>query len=222
MKARKDLQKLTHLKNKFDDILALEQIKPEDIAQLKANELASFSQILTDRINNLKDSERDQFLKKVDLILMQCTKNQLWETNHSQITFAISTLMQEYGRMPSKSEIAVKTQLSRQTVHKHLKEYTNNPLYLNQLEQFRFMTDKVLAKVFTFAMNGDIQAAKLYLNAIGTRNHNKTTGGNTMIQNQNNYIQINGTILSQDNIKQLNPEQLNSIESILKTALQSD
>jgi len=40
-----------------------------------------------------------------------------------------------------------------------------------------------------------------------------------LIKNQNNYIQINGTVLSQETIKHLNPEQLNSIESILKTAL---
>ncbi len=222
MLVKKDLQKLTPLKMKIDSILALEQIRHEDIEDLNESELASFSQILSDKLNNLKDTERDQFLKKVDLILMQGTKNQLWESNHNQITWAIASLMQEYGRMPSKTEIALKIQLSRQTVHKHLKEYISNPLYLEQEERFRFMADKVLAKVFTFAVNGDMQAAKLYFNVIGTLNQNKTTGGNTMIQNQNNYIQINGTILSQDNIKQLNPEQLNSIESILKTALQSD
>ena len=36
---------------------------------------------------------------------------------------------------------------------------------------------------------------------------------------QNNFIQINGRVLSQINIKQLNPEQLNKIETFLKTAL---
>ena len=39
------------------------------------------------------------------------------------------------------------------------------------------------------------------------------------MQNQNNYIQINGTVLSQEAIKQLNPEQLNTIETIMKTTL---
>ncbi|MEJ7737431.1 MAG: hypothetical protein WKF97_08395 [Chitinophagaceae bacterium] len=45
------------------------------------------------------------------------------------------------------------------------------------------------------------------------------SSSNTLIQNQNNYIQINGTVLSQENIEQLTPDQLNVIESILKTAL---
>jgi hypothetical protein len=49
--------------------------------------------------------------------------------------------------------------------------------------------------------------------------NNGQHSNNTLIQNQNNYIQINGTVLSQETIKHLNPEQLNTIETILKTAL---
>ena len=82
------------------------------------------------------------------------------------------------------------------------------------------MTSKVLARVFHFAVNGDIQAAKLYFNLMGFINNGQTPN-NTLIQNQNNYIQINGTVLSQETIKQLTTEQLNVIESILKKAKHS-
>ena len=41
----------------------------------------------------------------------------------------------------------------------------------------------------------------------------------TMIKNQNNYIQINGRILSQNAIKLLNPKQLSTIETILEKAI---
>jgi hypothetical protein len=37
--------------------------------------------------------------------------------------------------------------------------------------------------------------------------------------NTYNYIQINGRVLSQETIKHLNAEQLDTIETILKTAL---
>ena len=53
---------------------------------------------------------------------------------------------------------------------------------------------------------------------VGSMN-NGAAQNNTLIQNQNNYIQINGTVLSQESIKSLNPEQLDTIETILKTAL---
>lgn len=63
---------------------------------------------------------------------------------------------------------------------------------------------------------GDIGAAKLYFNVMG---HLQPTPSNTLIQYQNKYIQINVTMLSQESIKSLISEKLNSIESILKTAI---
>lgn len=218
MKAKKGLQKFTKTETKINKILSLEQITPKDLEHLSEKENTRLMEILTERFNKLKGTERDKFYKKIEPITSATTKNQLWEYNHNQITWAISTLMQEYGRMPTKTEIATKTELSRQTIHKHLKEYTNHPQYLGQIEQFRFMTSKVLAKVFQFAVNGDTGAAKLYFNVMGFMNNGQTPN-NTLIQNQNNYIQINGTVLSQETIKHLNPEQLNTIETILKTAL---
>ncbi len=41
----------------------------------------------------------------------------------------------------------------------------------------------------------------------------------TQINTQNNFIQINGTVLSQETIKNLNPEQLAQMEAIIKTAI---
>lgn len=108
--------------------------------------------------------------------------------------------------MPSKAEIAVTAELSRQTVHKHLKEYINHPLHLGQIEQFKFMSSKVLTKMFQYAVNGNVSAAKLYFNVVGGLNNQEQTTNNTLIENQNNYIQINGTVLSQDTIKHLNTE----------------
>jgi hypothetical protein len=216
MKAKKGLQKFTDSEAKINKMLTLEQITPNEFEQLREHEKDRLMEILTERFNKLKGTERDKLYKKFEPIASETTKNQVWEYNHNQITWAISTLMQEYGRMPTKTELATKTELSRQTIHKHLKEYMNHPQYLGQIEQFRFMTSKVLAKVFQFAVNGDTGAAKLYFNVMGFMNNGQAP---TLIQNQNNYIQINGTVLSQETIKHLNPEQLNTIEAILKTAL---
>jgi len=219
MKTKRSLQKFTKSETKINNILSLEQITPKDLEQLNEKESTLLMEIISEKFNNLKGIERDKFHKKIEPITGETAKNQVWENNHNTITWAISTLIQEYGRMPSKSEIAIKTELSRQTVHKHLKEYMSHPQYLEQIEQFKFMTSKVLAKVFQFAVNGDTGAAKLYFNVIGFMNNGQSPNNNTLIQNQNNYIQINGTVLSQEAIKNLNPEQLNMIETILKTAL---
>jgi biotin operon repressor len=117
-------------------------------------------------------------------------KNRLWEYNHNQITWAIATLMQEGGRMPTGHEIAKKAKLSRQTVHKHLKEYSKDEGYLEKAEQFRFMSSKVLARVYTFAVNGDVRAARLYFDVVG--NLGKPPSSPSAVTNtQNNYIQVN-------------------------------
>ena len=69
----------------------------------------------------------------------------------------------------------------------------------------------------TFAVNGDVGAAKLYFNVMGCLNGGQASQ-NMLIQNQQNNIQINNTVLSQETVKHLNSEQLNEIEEILKTA----
>lgn len=212
------LQKFTNEGLKLEDILALDRVTKDAIKDLCKQDREQLGQILTENFNGLKGIERDNFLEKYDDIIEPSTRNQLWENNHSQITWAISNLMQDYGRMPSKTEIATKTDLSRQTVHKHLKGYTDNPIYKQQVEQFKYMASKVLAKVFQFAVNGNMAAAKLYFEII-SNSKNGQFPSNTIIQTQNNYIQINGLVLSQERIKQLTSEQLNTIEAILKDTL---
>ena len=80
------------------------------------------------------------------------------------------------------------------------------------------MNSTMLARLYKFALKGDVGAAKLYFRVTGLL-ENKEASNNSQIQTQNNFIQINGRVLSQENIKHLNTEQLNNIETILKTAL---
>lgn len=73
------------------------------------------------------------------------------------------------------------------------------------------MSHALLAKVFRSAGNGDMRAARIYFDMVGAMDKQQTGTINT----QNNYIQINNTILSQDKLKQLTEEQLNLIEKIV-------
>jgi biotin operon repressor len=218
MKAEKSLQKLTDSEAKIQAVLTLDRITQSDIETFDRVEEKRFNELINKMYLEAKGEERDRLLKKIELVATEESRNRLWENNQNNITWAIATLIQEGGRMPSQTEIALKTGLSRQTVNKHLKEFASHPLYLEQVEQFRFLNSKVLAKVYHFAVNGDTGAAKLYFNVMGCLNGGQSSH-NTLIQNQQNNIQINNTILSQETVKHLNPEQLNTIEEILKTAL---
>jgi len=214
----KGLQKLTESEVKINKIASLKQITPNDLKSLTKSEVRKLFDLLNERINSSMGVERDQLFEKIEAIQNVEMKNQLWEYNHLRITAAISNLMYDKGIMPSATDISGETGLSRQTIHKHLKEYVNHPLFLEQIEQFRFMGSRVLIKIYQFAMEGDMRAMKLYFNIIGGLNNRQATN-NTFIQNQNNYIYINGILFDQEAVKYLNPEQLNTIETILKAAL---
>ncbi len=208
---KKGLQKFTISHRKINRVLSLKKIQSKDINNFNPAEKIEFQDQLTAKLNSLTGDERDEFLEKIDDIIAPITRRQFWESNHIDITNEITLFIQDYGRMPSKTEISQKTGLSRVTVHKHLKEYITHPIYLEQLEQFKFMNAKLLAKVFQFALRGDIQAAKLFFSI--------TSGGHkeqpkTLVENQNNYIQINGLVINQEQVKDLTPTQIMQLENV--------
>lgn len=198
---------------KINHLLALEKITPKDIEDLNPIEREHLAETATQTLAQLTGAERDNFLDKIDLIVPAGTKSDIWEYNHALINSAVSKYMAGNGLMPAKSVIARQTGLSRQTVAKHFAAYKQQPEYTAQMEQFKFMAPNVLANVFKYALNGDMRAARLYFQMVGAT-HAQPAG--TVINGQNNYIQINNTKLSQQNLEQLSAEQLSQIENIIR------
>ncbi len=197
---------------KINHLLALEKITAKDIEGLNPAELEQLGKTTTQTLAQLTGVERDNFLDKIDLTLSAGTKSDIWEYNHSVINSAVSGYMRENGVMPAKNVIARQTGLSRQTVAKHFAAYKRHPEFTAEMEQFKFMAPNVLANVFKYALNGDMRAARLYFQMVGATN---AQPAGTVINEQNNYIQINNTKLSQQNLEQLSAEQLKQIENII-------
>ena len=207
---------LTDGEKKITALLGLKKIALSDLDSFDTSERRYLGAVCTKMLEDLKGKERDDFLYKIESIMPASNRQLLWEYNHLAITDAISKLTEKYGNMPTQHHIAEETGLTRQTISKHLKEYQTHPGYAEQMEQFKIMTPKLMAKVYKFAVNGDIRAARLYLETVGATNKRQ---GNTVVNRQNNYIQINNTILSQENLKRLTAEQLNQIESVVTMIL---
>ncbi|HXP52955.1 MAG TPA: hypothetical protein VN922_23625 [Bacteroidia bacterium] len=147
---------------------------------------------------------------------MDTTQNEQWERNHVLISLYISTCLEKAGRIPSKAEIAKATGLSRLTVHKHIKDSKQNPLFEEQEEEFKMVKDRLMGMLYQMAMkHGNVNAVRLFFEASGIVGNAKTVNKN-IIENQHNYIQINETRLSQDEIKKLSPERLKQLEELLK------
>jgi len=197
---------------KIDQLFALEKITPQDIKGLTCTEHQQLAKANTQNLARLKGEERDHFLNKIDLILSAGTKSDIWEYNHSLINNAVADYLRRNGAMPNKSYLARETGLSRATITKHFVDHKKQPEHLVEMEQFKFMAPNVLANVCKQALNGDIKAARLYLQMVGATS---SQPAGTVINGQNNYIQINNTKLSQENLEQLSAEQLNQIENII-------
>lgn len=212
MNAENTLTNLPPSYEKVSRVLGLRKITLADIEDFTGAERDYLGEITTEMLQQLTGEERDNFIAKITQIIPASTNDQIWEHNHFMIGRAITKLIGQYGTMPPKFAIARETGLSRQTVAKHLADYKAHPQYVAEMEQFKYMTPNILAGVCKRACNGDIKAARLYFEMVGALNKQQP---NTVINEQKNYIQINNTILSQENLKQLSKEQLNQIELIV-------
>jgi len=197
---------------KISNVLKLQKITLADIEDFTGAERDYLGEITTEMLQQLKGEERDNYINKIAAIIHPSTNDQIWEQNHFVIGRAITKLIGQYGAMPPKFAIARETGLSRQTVAKHLADYRAHPQYHAEMEQFKYLAPNILAGVCKRACNGDAKAARLYFEMVGALNQQQPS---TVINEQNNYIQINNTILSQENLKQLSKEQLNQIEHII-------
>jgi predicted transcriptional regulator len=206
------LQKFTKSESKVRRLLSRKTITINQWNALTKSERNLANKLLTEKYNNAKGKERDMIEKQMEGITSEQTKNQIWAINHIRINASISKLIQTFNRMPSRDEISEDCGLSRQTIYKHLQDYSEHPLFKEEMNQYRFASIGLLARIYNMALNGDIKASKLFFNIVGNDASPKQTIGT-----QNNYIQINGRILSQDIIKQLTPDKLIQIEEILKS-----
>jgi DNA-binding protein Fis len=202
------LQKVTELDPNVQEIFKLDKITAKDFDNLTEKEKDQYFAFSTEQINSLEGEERDRFIDKLDLIMSNKTRNEIWELNHIKIIQEITSCIEQYGRMPTKLELASLVGLSRQTLHKHLKEYKDNPLYNQHIDQFQFMSQKLLAKMFQFAIKGDVKAGRLYFDMVGHLGPQK-------VKNQTNYIQVNNLIIREDELKALTSDQLSKLESVL-------
>lgn len=205
------LQKLTDLK--LTRLLRRKKIGMEDIRALNRNELIRLGQLTTEKLNKLKGVDRDKFYEKVEAVLTEDTKNALWEHNHRNIITVISNSLISNNRLLSVQEISDKVSLSRTTIYKHLAEFSEHPLYTQEFNKFKLLTSNLLTIVYKNAIDGDTSAAKLFFNVCGM-----LQGGQPpSIGKQNNYLIINGITITQEKIAQLKPEQVATIEGIVKS-----
>jgi hypothetical protein len=94
-------------------------------------------------------------------------RNPIWEDNHVRITLAMDWLLRENERWPTKTEIARRSGLSRQTVHKHLEDFDKEDYGAENVKGLRFMSSKLMMRMCQKAMDGDAKCLRLAFEMTG-------------------------------------------------------
>ena len=100
------------------------------------------------KLSKLKGEERDKLISKILPFLPKGEKNRLWMINHVMIKNSLHRLLNDFNRTPSTIEIAKDTELSRQTVHKHLKEFDSHELYDEEFRKYEIMLPDLLGDLY--------------------------------------------------------------------------
>ena len=114
--------------------------------------------MITEESNKQQQEENDETAAQ---------RNVTWEKNHRLITKVICKLLWETESWPTKAEIARKTGLSLPTISKHLVQFEQEDFMIEVMDQFKFMSSKMLAMLCQFAMQGDMKAMRLSFEIMG-------------------------------------------------------
>ena len=200
---------------KVQHLFKQDKVNPNDLDGLTEQQYDYLSELCAFELIDLQGKELADLVERISPLLLRDMNESIWAFNHNAITKAISKLMLDEGCMPSRNKIARATGLSRITVARHLESYDKDPAYIGQQRQFKFLANNVLTTVYKSAQNGDVRAARLYLESTGAITKQRPGSAD-----QSNYIQVNKTILSQENVQHLSAGELSQIESIVDGARQ--
>ncbi len=205
------MEKLPQTVHKFDTLLCLEKIEHKHLEALKPDEKAAFMDMLYSKLTKLAEYERDQELDAlIGKTAALLDKEFIWEHNHTKIMKAMKAYTKANGTVPSKAYLATTCNLNRKTVHEHLKAFNGNEAWADQNDAINIMSQDIMGTVIKAALKGDLKAAKLYFDTTKAFKPNETR-----VSTQHNYVQINKTVINQQVIQQLKPEQLQLIEQII-------
>lgn len=205
----KSCQKLS--KMKLEDLLKRPQITENDICRLSKEDQLKFQKHFNEEINtSTKENYHDRLYKYYNAVPEE-VKNQLWDKNHHIIIESMRDFIRSTGTIPSKTHLATASKLSRNTIQKHLDRYLSSPQKQFYTEIKTLTEELLLSSLLKLALNGNIKAARLYMEATGIIKSKSNAA--------QNFIQINQTIIHQSSINNLPENLIEKVESDFKSLL---
>lgn len=204
-------------RSRLDSLATRREIDRETLSKLSHAQKKKLKADLQRRTKHATFAEKPGLLEKIALLNGdEPLRREIWEDNHRTVVTHMAAYFDFHGSLPSTSTLAMKTGLSRQCVIRHLTTYREEPEYEIQKAKMKIMKGRLMEKVLHQAFMGDVQAAKVYIDAV-TKMEDKEKDKaeiSSHIRQQNNFFQVNGIVISKEKLEQLPPDQLKMLEQI--------
>jgi len=203
------------------DMVMRDDFSPVILSRLSENQKRKVRRFIRARLPHCHMRERKILSARLAMLAPDANANEdTWEYHHANVCTAIASYLHEHGIMPSQAVLSAKTGYNRQTITRHLKAYREHPSYIGQAETMHLMKMKVTEKMLAMALEGDIRAAKVFMETVA-RTESRKTGPNEadqaegMAMVQNNFIRINGLFITEEKLSTLDPEKRAQLEALL-------
>ena len=210
---------LSAMQQKLQPFVISDNIAQNHLGSLDEDERSEYSKMVETAIEAL-NSEHTRLMGLIGVLTRMPAKQLEWENNHLKIKKAVTSLLSLTGTAPNQMQIARATGLDRKTVKAHLAKGDDSSVFAEHQSIYTLMATQVMDMVLEEAvLEHNIKAAKMYFDILEKL---KTNGPSAIYNTTNNYIQINNTIIKQEVIGLLAPEQLRKIEELLAEWLPLD
>jgi hypothetical protein len=200
---------------KIHEIVTGEDFSPREIHKLSEYQKRKIHAYIRGRLPRCQPRERKILTQRLALFATDADLRQdTWEYHHANICTALAGYLQEQEIMPTRAVLAAKTGYTRQTISKHLKAFREHSVQGMDAGIGMLLKSRVTEKMLVMALKGDVRAAKVYLEAVSRRPAPEKKAG---VKMQNNFIRINGLVISEERLSRLRPEQLSLLEELLGT-----
>jgi hypothetical protein len=192
------------------DVIYGEKWKADHLDRFPEEERKMYFGFLEHALNLLAGEDRDRFIERIERVLNEPTRNNIWELEHVNIVNALDTLARENNRFAARLEIANKTGYSLKIIDKRLQESGTNPYHKKRQEELQLMRERLLSRCYKFATGGDMRAARLFFEV--TASHRLMAN----VHNEhNNFIQVNNLTITEEQINALPQDKRQQMTEIL-------
>jgi hypothetical protein len=163
--------------------------------------------------------DRDILVQKIEGIVTADTIDSIRQGHWRTIEATLCNLTLEKNRIPTRTEIHFATGLSSETIDDTIDNYSEGAQKKQRTKDLLLMRDTIIGRMFKEAFNGNIKAARLFMEITDPNpKHEK----HLRIQNQqNNLVQVNGIVITEEQLKTLPEEVSIKLQEVLSAINQT-